>query len=54
MGKLINLKFIVTVAGMACIEGALLAGRIEGPLFATMMAGMVAGYMAIEWQASKA
>lgn len=50
MGKLTNLKFIVTVLAMACVQVSVMADKIDSNVYSVLISLAVGGYMALEWK----
>jgi len=49
MKKLLDLKFIVTLAAMACVQWACIASRIDSNTYSVLMSLAVGGFMALAW-----
>lgn len=41
-------QFIVTMTGLVVTSGACMLDKIDGTVFATLVAGLVAGFMALQ------
>ena len=49
MKKLLDLKFIVTLMAMGCVQWACLAMRIDSNTYSVLMSLAVGGFMALAW-----
>lgn len=53
MGRLINLKFIVTASAMGLVQHALYIKGIDSNVYSVLMSLAVGGFMALEFLSNK-
>lgn len=51
MKRLTDLKFLITVLAVVCVEYALIVGRIDANTYSVLISLSVGGFLAADWKA---